>query len=81
LASSREEDDWEGALGANLIFPPLLLAWVGAGGAGVDRGDAKEHGYRRGVNQNNAATVESIWFDFFLPVFDEMPARSLNFNY
>jgi hypothetical protein len=29
----------------NLVLPPLLLAWVGAGGAGVDRGDAKEHGY------------------------------------
>jgi hypothetical protein len=45
LASCREEDHWEGALGANLVLPPLLLAWVGAGGTGVDRGDAKEHGY------------------------------------
>jgi hypothetical protein len=75
-ASCREEDDWEGALGANLVSPPLLLAWVGAGGTGVDRGDAKEHGYRRGANQNSAATVELIWFDFSLPVFDEMPART-----
>jgi hypothetical protein len=44
-ASSREEDEWEGALGANLFFPPLLLAWVRAGGAGLDRGVSQEHGY------------------------------------
>ena len=80
-ASRGAEGYWEGALGANLVFPPLLQAWVGAGGAGVDRGDAKEHGYSAGANQNSAATVESIWFDFFLPVFDEMPARTQNSNF
>jgi hypothetical protein len=31
-ASCREEDHWEGALVANLAFPPLLLAWVGLRG-------------------------------------------------
>jgi hypothetical protein len=45
LASRREEDDWEGALGAILFFPLLLLAWVGAGGAGLDSGVSQEHGY------------------------------------
>jgi hypothetical protein len=50
---SREEDDWEGALGKNLVFPLLLLAWVGAEGTGIDRGNAKEHGYKRGANQNS----------------------------
>jgi hypothetical protein len=44
-ASRREEDDWEGALGAFLLLPPLLTAWVGAGGAGLDRGFSQEHGY------------------------------------
>jgi hypothetical protein len=79
--TSREKKVWEGALGAVLPVPPLPTARVGAGGTGVDRGDAKEHGYRRGANQNSAATVNSIWFDFSLPVFDEMPARSLNLNF
>jgi hypothetical protein len=52
-ASSREKGYWEGALGAFLLHSPLLLAWVGAGEAGLDRGEAKEHGYRRGANQNS----------------------------
>jgi hypothetical protein len=49
------------------------MAWVGAGGAGIDRGTVQEHGYSAGASQNSAATVESIWFDFSLPMFDEMP--------
>jgi hypothetical protein len=63
-ASCREASYWEGALGANLAFPPLLLAWVGAGGAGVDRGEAKEHGDSAGVSQHSAAPVTLISFRF-----------------
>jgi hypothetical protein len=44
-ASSRAEGDWEGALGAKLVSPPLLLAWVGAGEAGLDRGVVQQHGH------------------------------------
>jgi hypothetical protein len=80
-ASCREEGCWEGALGANLRFPPLLLAWVGAGGAGVDRGEAKEHGDSAGASQHSAAPVILISFDLLLPVFDEMPARTQNLNF
>jgi hypothetical protein len=46
----REEEDWEGALGAVLFFLPLLMARVGAGGAGFDRGVSQEHGYRPEAN-------------------------------
>jgi hypothetical protein len=52
-ASSREEDDWEGALGAVLFFPPLLLARVGAGGAGFDRGVSQEHGDSARANSSS----------------------------
>jgi hypothetical protein len=52
-ASSREEDDWEGALGANLVLPPLFLAWVGAGDAGGDRGTVQEHGYSAGASKHS----------------------------
>jgi hypothetical protein len=45
-ASCREKGCWEGALGAKLVSPPLLLAWVGAGGAGLDRGVVQQHGHR-----------------------------------
>jgi hypothetical protein len=52
-ASSREEDDWEGALGAFLLLPPLLTAWVGAGEAGLDRGVSQEHGYSTWASQHS----------------------------
>jgi hypothetical protein len=42
-----------GALGAILFFPPLLLAWVGARGAGLDRGITQEHGYSAWASQNS----------------------------
>jgi hypothetical protein len=36
---------WEGPWARFSSFPPLLLAWVGAGGAGLDSGVSQEHGY------------------------------------
>jgi hypothetical protein len=61
-ASCREEGCWDGALGAILVSPPLLLAWVGAGDAGIDRGEAKEHGDSAGASQHSAAPVKFISF-------------------
>jgi hypothetical protein len=43
---AEKKKDWEGALGALHFFPPLLMARVGAEGAGLDRGASQEHGYR-----------------------------------
>jgi hypothetical protein len=63
-ATCRGEGYWEGALGANLVVPPLLLAWVGAEGAGVDRGEIKEHGDSAGASQHSAALVKFISFGF-----------------
>jgi hypothetical protein len=57
---------WEGALGAVFFFPPLLMAWVGAGGAGVDRGISQEHGYRPEANQNSDLHSSSDLLDFHL---------------
>jgi hypothetical protein len=42
------------------------MAWVGAGGAGVDRGGVKEHGYRRGANKNSDLHSSSDLLDFHL---------------
>jgi hypothetical protein len=52
-ASCREEGDWEGALGAFLLLPPLLTAWVGAGEAGVDRGTVQQHGSSAWASSNS----------------------------
>jgi hypothetical protein len=36
------------------------MAWVGAEGAGIDRGAAREHGYSTWSSQNSAAPVKLI---------------------
>jgi hypothetical protein len=38
VGNAQGEEDWEGALGAFLLIPPLLTARVGAGGTQLDRG-------------------------------------------
>jgi hypothetical protein len=80
-ASCRKKKVWEGALGAVLSVPPLLTARVGAGGAGVDRGDAKEHGYRRGANQNSEAHSSSDLLDFHLQGVRRNARKSLKFEF
>jgi hypothetical protein len=54
------------------------MAWVGAGVAGIGRGETREHGYSTEASSNSAGTVASIWFDPLLPVLDRMPARTQN---
>jgi hypothetical protein len=80
-ASCREKRNWEGALGAFLLLPPLLTAWVGAGDAGLDRGDAKEHGYRRGANQNSATTVKLDLVGFASASVRRNARKSLKFEF
>jgi hypothetical protein len=79
-ASRREEDDWEGALGAILFFPPLLLARVGAGGAGFDRGVSQEHGDSAWASWNSAAPVNSISFDFLSASVRRNARKNLKFE-
>jgi hypothetical protein len=74
-ASCKEEGDWEGALGAFLLLPPLLTAWVGAGEAGVDRGTVQQHGSSAWASSNSDLYSNSRFGLILLPVFDEMPAR------
>jgi hypothetical protein len=64
-----------GVPGCCLLFSSFFhgLGW-GRGGW-LDRGTVQKHGDSAGASKNSAATVNSIWFDFSLPVFDEMPAR------
>jgi hypothetical protein len=80
-ASSREEDDWEGGLGTILFFPPLLLAWVGAGGARFDRGVSLEHGDSAWASSNSAAPVNSISFDFLSASVRRNARKSLKFEF
>jgi hypothetical protein len=76
------EGEERGVLGAFFFFPPFLTAWVGAEGAGVDRGDLHEHGYRLKTNGNSDAHSSSDFLDFFFcQVFGQMPARNSNSNF
>jgi hypothetical protein len=52
------EGEERGVLGAFFLFPPFLMARVGAEGAGLDRGDIHEHGYRVKTNGNSDAHSE-----------------------
>jgi hypothetical protein len=49
-----------GSRGAVSSSPPSSMAWVGAEGAGFDRGTVQEHGNRVGASKNSATTVNLI---------------------
>jgi hypothetical protein len=72
---------WEGALVAASSSPPSSMAWVGAGVAGIGRGETREHGYSTRARSNSAAPVILISLDFLLPPFDEMSTRTQNSNF
>jgi hypothetical protein len=80
-ASSREKKVWEGALGAFPSVPPLLTAWVGAGGTELDRGISQEHGYRPEANQNSDLHSESRFARFFSASVRRNARKSLKFEF
>jgi hypothetical protein len=62
-----EGEERGGVLGVFLVFPPFLTAWVGAKGAGVDRGVVHEHGYRVEMDGDSDPHSSSDFLDFCLP--------------
>jgi hypothetical protein len=63
----EEERQRGGVLGAFLFFPPLLMARVGAEGAGLDRGVVNEYGYRHKTNGSSDLHSNPDFLDFCLP--------------
>jgi hypothetical protein len=57
----------EGGPGGVLHFLPCRMAWVGAEGAGLDRGGLHKHGYRHETNGNSATHSSFDFLDFCLP--------------
>jgi hypothetical protein len=57
----------EGGPGAVLCFLPCRTAWVGAEGAGVDRGGVQEHGYRLETDGDSDPHSDHDLFDFHRP--------------
>jgi hypothetical protein len=62
----RAEGEERGSWACSSSSSPCLTARVGAEGAGLDRGDVQEHGYRARANWNNDAHSE-VDFSGFLP--------------
>jgi hypothetical protein len=56
----------KGVLGAFLFFPPLLMARVGAVGAGLDCSIIHEYGYRVKTHENSEAHSNHDFLDFCL---------------
>jgi hypothetical protein len=56
-----------GSRGAVYSSPPFSMAWVGAEGAGIDRGTIQEHGDRVWANGDSDLTMIMISSDFPLP--------------
>jgi hypothetical protein len=44
---------WGGSWGAVSSSPPFSMAWVGAEGAGIDRGIVQKHGHRVWASKNS----------------------------
>jgi hypothetical protein len=57
----------EGGPGGVHHFLPCRTAWVGAEGAGVDRGGVHERGYRVETNGDSEAHSKLDFLDFCLP--------------
>jgi hypothetical protein len=62
----RAEGEERGSWACSSSSPPFLTARVGAEGAGIDRGDVQEHGYRVKTNGNRIFHSE-FNFSGFLP--------------
>jgi hypothetical protein len=56
-----------GSWGAVSPSPPFSMAWVGAEGAGIDRGIVQEHGYRLETNGDSNLHSDYDLLDFHLP--------------
>jgi hypothetical protein len=65
--AQRAGEEERGVLGAVSSSPPFLTAWVGAEGAGLDRGVVNEHGYRPETNGNSDLHSDHDFPDFRLP--------------
>jgi hypothetical protein len=81
-ATCREEEGQRGG-GPGGVFPllPCRTAWVGAEGAGLDRGGLHEHGYRLEMNGNSGAHSDLIFSDFCSPGVRSNARKKLRFEF
>jgi hypothetical protein len=69
-----------GVLGAVSSSPPFLTAWVGAGGAGLDRGIVQEHGDRVWASKNSDLHSDPDLLDFHPPGVRRIARKNFKFE-
>jgi hypothetical protein len=77
----RAEGEERGSWARSSSSPPFLTARVGAEGAGLDRGDVHEHGYRVQTNVNSDAHNGSDFLDFCPPGVRSNARKKSNFKF
>jgi hypothetical protein len=80
----RRAESWgrrKGVLGAVSSSPPFLTAWVGAEGAGLDRGIISEHGYRLEMDGDSDPHSDHDLFDFCLPGVRQNARKRFKFEF
>jgi hypothetical protein len=77
---AERKRDREGGPGGVFPLLPCRSAWVGAEGAGLDRGDVHECGYRVQTNVNSDAHSERFFSDFCSPRVRSNARKNLNFK-
>jgi hypothetical protein len=70
-----------GGPGAVLHFLPCRTAWVGAEGAGVDRGGVQEHGYRLETAGDSDPHSDQDLLDFHLPSVRRNARKGFKFKF
>jgi hypothetical protein len=75
------EGEERGSWARSSSSPPLLTARVGAEGAGLDRGDVHERGYRVKMNENSAAHCELDFSGFCPPGVRSNARKKLKFEF
>jgi hypothetical protein len=77
----RAEGEERGSWARSSSSPPLLMARVGAEGAGLDQGGLHEHGYRFKANGNSEAHSSFDFSGFCLPRVRSNARKNLNFKF
>jgi hypothetical protein len=77
----QAEEEERGSWACSSSSPPFLTARVGAEGAGLDRGDVHERGYRVKTNGNSAGHCELDFSAFCPPGVRSNARKKLRFEF
>jgi hypothetical protein len=77
----RAGEEERGSWALSSSSPPFLTAWVGAEGAGLDRGGVQEHGYRHETNGSSDLHSNFDFTGFCLPGVRSNARKNFKFEF